>query len=165
MEKIIILGGNEYKYKIDFKMSYDFLKFRNRITKGFDFSKADKDVVSEIVNMQEKLQAKQAEGVTIEEDLSFLTELSPEAMQFLTENSKNNTDLFTQEEIIEIISRFTGIKSEDEIYKILDKEIELEGFDALIGKIINSVSEVFTNAKDNSVQKAINKTELEKVAE
>lgn len=153
MERSIILGGNEYKYEINFKMSYNFLKYRNRITKGFDFSKADKKVVEEIVKMQTELQEKQQKGKTTDEDLSFLKDLSPEAMSFLTENSKTQADLFTENEIVEIVKAFTKIEKEDAIYEILDKECSSEGFDNLISKLINAVSEVFINAKDSSQQK------------
>lgn len=163
MERSIVLGGNEYKYKINFKMSYDFLKYRNRITKGFDFSKADKKVVEEIVSMQEKLQEKQKNGQTSAEDLSFLNDLSSEAMSFLTENSKNDLTLFSQEEILDIVGKFTGIKEESAVEEILDREIEQNGIDELIPKLINSISEVFINAKANSTQKQVNKMELEKV--
>ena len=163
MERSIVLGGNEYKYEINFKLSYAFLKFRNRITKGFDFSKADKKVVEEIVAMQEKLVEKQKKGETSEEDLSFLNDLSSEAMDFLTENSKNDAILFSQEEIFEIVGKFTGIKEEEAIEEILNKETEETGIDELISKLINAISEVFTNAKANSIQKQLNKQELEKV--
>lgn len=152
MERSIILGGNEYKYEINFKMSYNFLKYRNRITKGFDFSKADKKVVEEIVKTQTELQEKQQKGKTTEEDLSFLNDLSPEAISFLTENQKNPADLFTENEIVDIVKAFTKIEKEDEIYKILDKECSTEGIDNLASKLIDAVSEVFINAKDSSQQ-------------
>lgn len=162
MEKSIILGGNEYKYKINFKMSYDFLKYRNRITKRLDFSSADKSIVEEIVKMQEKVQKAREEGKTSEEDLSFVNELSPEALKFLQDNSKTNLDIFSQEEIVEIVSVFTGVKEEDKIYEILDEEVAQVGYDELISKLMKAIAEVFTNAKDSSEQKVMNKMELEK---
>lgn len=152
MEKTIILGKKEYKYKVNFKLSYDFLKYRNRITKGFDFSNGDKEVVKEVITMQNKLQAKQQEAqkegkVLNEEDLSFLNELSPEALNFLAES--NNKDLFNYEEIIEIVSKFTQIEDKDKILEILDEEVEENGFDNLVSKLTLAISEVFTNAKVN----------------
>lgn len=150
MERSITLGGKEYKYNITFKMSYNFLKYRNRITKGFDISSIDKSVAKEILEMQEKIAEVQKEGGNELKAYEFLNELSPAAKEFLNKNQKTDSETFTQEEIIEIVSVFTGEKDENKIYEILDKELEETGFDVLISKLITAITMVFMSAKANS---------------
>lgn len=149
MERSILLGEKEYKYEVSFKLSYDFLKYRNRIEKGFDFSNADKDVVQEIVDAQEKMLKLEKSGAKYNE-YEFLNKLSPEAINFLSNSQKIDSTIFSEEEIVDIVSKFTKIEDIKEIYNILDKEIENIGMDRLIQKLMNEISMVFMNAKDNS---------------
>lgn len=164
MKKTITLGGKEYVYDINFNLSYEFLKYRNKITKGYDISNLDKKVLQEIAEVQEKVAKKEQEGIEDIDTFEFLSELSPEAMEFLTKNSNPTTDLFDMNEIFHIVSKFTKIDDNDKIVEILDEEIDEVGYDEFINKIINAISEVFINAKANSQQKMTSKVELNKVA-
>lgn len=153
MEKIINLGNKEYKYDVNFKLSYNFLKYRNRIQIGFDVTKANRKVMEEIAEMQEKIQEAQKElqeQGEITSSLDFLDNLSPETKEFLNENANNNlSEKFNQEEIYDIVKEFTKIENDDEIEKILDYEVENYGYDTLISKLINAISQVFMNVKAN----------------
>lgn len=158
MENIINLGGKDYSYKVNFKLSYGFLPYRGRIQTGFDITKANKKVLKEIMEMQAKVEAKQkeiAEGKTKVDDLSefdFLDDLSLEAKQFLQENDNSSTIAkFTLEEIEDMVRKFTGIVEEEKIEEILDYEVENYGYDAFVTKLLNAVAQVFTNAKVKSV--------------
>lgn len=155
MENIINLGGKDYSYKVNFKLSYDFLKYRGRIQTGFDITKTNKKVLKEIMEMQSKLEAKQkdlenAKGEDALESLEFLDDLSLEAKQFLQDNDQSTlASKFTMEEIEDIVSKFTKITNKDEIANILDYEVENYGYDAFMSKLINAIAQVFTNAKVN----------------
>ena len=152
MENIINLGGKDYSYKVNFKLSYDFLKYRGRIQTGFDITKANKKVLKEIMQMQSKYEAaqKKAKGDDILSDFDFLDDLSLEAKQFIQENdSSSKIEKFTLEEIEDMVRKFTGIVEEEKIEEILDYELENYGYDALVTKLLNAVAQVFTNAKAN----------------
>ena len=149
MENILELGGEAFKIVANFRMSYNLTKYRNKISTGFDFAKADKKVVAEIL--------------TASKDPNFdLTKLSDKALDFLKE--KNTSTLFNIEEIVDIVKILTGLQEESKIEELLDKEVELNGYDMIMNKLIGSVNMVFTNAKDISDQKIINKKELVEVA-
>lgn len=157
MNNILVLGGKEFNIKINFKKSYDLTKYRNKISTGFDFSEADKETVQEILEFTKKIHE---EGASVEEmDLSTL---SPKALKLMTTKSSEN--IFSYEEIFDIVRILTDINSDEEIEELLNAEVLENGFDAITNKLIESVSLVFTNAKDISNQKAINKAELVKVA-
>ena len=150
MENILELGGEAFKVVANFRMSYNLTKYRNKISTGFDFSKADKKVVAEIL--------------TVTKDPSFdLTTLSDKALSFLQQ--KNSNDLFNADEIVDIVKILTGLQDESKIEELLDKEVAENGYDMILNKLIGSVNLVFTNAKDISDKKVINKMELVKVAE
>lgn len=153
MEKIINLGNKEYKYEVNFKLSYNFLKYRNKIQVGFDVTKANKKVMEEIAEMQVKVQEAQKElqdKGEITSSLDFLDDLSPETKEFLNENSNQNlSEKFSEEEIYDIVKKFTKIEDDEEIEKILDYEVENYGYDTLISKLINEISQVFINVKAN----------------
>lgn len=152
MENIINLGGKDYSYKVNFKLSYDFLKYRGRIQTGFDITKANKKVLKEIMQMQSKYEAaqKKAKGDDILSDFDFLDDLSLEAKQFIQENDNSSKiEKFTLEEIEDMVRKFTGIVEEEKIEEILDYEVENYGYDALVTKLLNAVAQVFTNAKAN----------------
>lgn len=146
MEKIIKLGGEEYKYHINFKLNYDLLKFRNRIQTGFDVTKANKKIITEIVNMKNEIGDK---NLSDEESLEIFNKLSPEARTFIEENTGDYSSKFSDEDIKYIVSKFTGIEDENKIYEILDYEVENGGYDKLITKLVNAIAEVFSNAKAN----------------
>jgi len=153
MEKIINLGNKEYKYEVNFKLSYNFLKYRNKIQVGFDVTKANRKVMEEIAEMQVKVQEAQKElqdKGEITSSLDFLDNLSPETKEFLNENSNQNlSEKFSEEEIYDIVKKFTKIEDDEEIEKILDYEVENYGYDTLISKLINEISQVFINVKAN----------------
>ena len=112
MENILKLGGKEFKVTINFRKSYDLTKYRNKITMGFDFSNADKDVVEEIL----KVSQDQAQGKAFD-----ASKLSIKAITFLNQKSSNN--LFSFEEIVDIVRILTGIEDESEIETLLDAEL------------------------------------------
>lgn len=153
MEKVINLGNKDYKYDVNFKLSYNFLKYRNRIQVGFDVTKANRKVMEEIAEMQEKVKEAQKElqeTGEVKSSLDFLDDLSPETKEFLNENANQNlADKFNQEEIYDIVKKFTNIENEEEIEKILDYEVENFGYDTLIAKLINAISQVFIHVKAN----------------
>lgn len=156
MERKINLGGKDYTYNVNFKLSYDFLKYRGRIQTGFDITKANKKVLKEVMEMQAKVAAKQKEleeGKAKVDDLSefdFLDSLSLEAKEFLKANdSTSKIDKFNLEEIEDMVEKFTNIKEKEKIEEILDYEVENYGYDAFLTKLLNAVAQVFTNAKAN----------------
>lgn len=156
----ILLGGKEYTYEINVILSYAFLKYRNKIETGIDFSKADKETIDEIQNLYNKY-----EDITKVSDTELLNQVSPKTLMFLQSNQKNNANIFTLEELFEITSKFTGITEEKEIQDILDIEIANIGFDALIQKLANAIAKVFTSAKGSSQQEQSNKERTTEVAE
>jgi hypothetical protein len=156
MENIINLGGKDYNYKINFKLSYDFLKYRNRIQSGFDISNVNKDVAKEIIEMQDKVQKMQEEiksGKKKAEDFDefdLIDGLSPEAKKFFQEiSSQSLAEKFTAEEIEDIVKKLTNIEDEEELLKILDYEVENVGYDDFVGKLIEAIAKVFSVAKAN----------------
>lgn len=156
MENIINLGGKDYSYKINFKLSYDFLKYRNRIQSGFDITNVNKKVAKEIIEMQDraiKIQEEIKSGKKKAEDFNefdLIDKLSPEAKKFFQEiNSQSIAEKFTAEEIEDIVKKLTNIEDEEELLKILDYEVENVGYDDFVGKLIKAIAKVFTVAKAN----------------
>lgn len=156
MENIINLGGKDYSYKINFKLSYDFLKYRNRIQSGFDITNVNKKVAKEIIEMQDraiKIQEEIKSGKKKAEDFNefdLIDKLSPEAKKFFQEiNSQSIAEKFTAEEIEDIVKKLTNIDDEEELLKILDYEVENVGYDAFVGKLIKAIAKVFSVAKAN----------------
>lgn len=139
MENILKLGGKEFKIQINFRKSYELTKYRNKISMGFDFTSADKDVVEEIL----KISQKKNNG----EDLD-MSELSPKALGFLKQKSESN--LFSFEEIIDITKILTGIEDEKEVETLLDTEMQESDYDSIIAKLIEHVNLVFMSAKGTS---------------
>ena len=137
MENILELGGEQFKIVANFRMSYNLTKYRNKMSTGFDFSAEDKDVIAEILEA-----SKEAEV-----DVS---KLSDKAIELLTKKGKE--DLFSDVEIIDIVKTLTKL-DEGKIEELLDKEVELNGYDVITPKLIKSINLVFTNAKDISAQK------------
>ena len=149
MENILELGGEAFKIVANFRMSYKLTKYRNKISTGFDFSNADKKAVAEILTASQK------------KDFD-VSQLSDKALDLLKERS--TTDLFNADEIVDIVKILTGIQEENKVEELLDKEVEENGYDIIISKLIASVNLVFTSAKDISDQKAKSKAELVEVA-
>ena len=139
MEKILNLGGKEFKIQVNFKKSYELTKYRNKATMGFDFTDADKDVVAEIMTLAEK----QNNGEKVDP-----TSLSPAALKMLQEKSTKN--VFSYEEIVDIVKILTGIEKEEEIEELLDLEMQETDYDSVIVKIIEAINLVFTNVKGSS---------------
>ena len=87
MEKRIFeIGGKEFEIKVNFRLSYNLTKYRNRVTAGFDFEDSDKEVVDEIMKLQQRV----ANG----EEVSY-SDMSSGAIEFLMKNSKSNSNLFS----------------------------------------------------------------------
>lgn len=147
MEKQIInLAKKDYEIKIDFELSYDLTKYRNKLEFGIDFSDADKDMITEIIEMRKKME----NGTKIEElDLSSL---SNETIEYLEKKSIQKRDVFSKEELIDIGKKLTKVENEDEIKEIYNEEIKDNGYDVLIAKLSSAVSMVFMNAKDGSTE-------------
>lgn len=139
MERILKLGGKEFKIEINFRKSYDLTKYRNKISMGFDFGDADKGIVEEIFKMSQMKNNGEEVDVAV---------LSPQALRFLQEKSTSN--LFTIDEIIDITKILTGIEDIKEIEDLLDKELEESDFDTTIAKLIEAINLVFMNVKGSS---------------
>lgn len=136
MDRILKLGGKEFKVEINFRKSYELTKYRNKVSIGFDFSDADKSIVSEILKISEM----KNNGEEID-----MTSLSPEAIRFL--QSKSTQNLFSYDEIIDIVKILTGIENQTEVEALLDIEIQDTSYDEIITKLIEMINEVFTNVK------------------
>lgn len=146
IEKIINLGGKDYKYKINFTLSYNLLKYKNRVQTGFDVTKANKKVVEEIVAIRNKIVKEKLDEEAAEK---LLANASKETQEFVINNVDDLPSKFTDEDIKFIVSQFTGITEESKIYEILDYEVINNGYEKLINKLVNEIAQVFTNAKAN----------------
>ena len=146
IEKIINLGGKDYKYKINFTLSYNLLKYKNRVQTGFDITKANKKVVEEIVAIQNKIVKEKLDEEAAEK---LLANASKETQEFVINNVDDLPSKFTDEDIKFIVSQFTGITEESKIYEILDYEVINNGYEKLINKLVNEIAQVFMNAKAN----------------
>ena len=152
MEKTINLGGKDYSYKVNFKLSYDFLKFRNKIQEQYDNMSFDAETIDKINALRKKAADKKINfnNINDEQALEFLKEFTDEEKELLYKlGNERITTTLTEEDILEITSKLTGINEEEELYKILDYEVEKFGFDSLTTKLINAISQVFTIAKAN----------------
>lgn len=146
IEKIINLGGKDYKYKINFTLSYNLLKYKNRVQTGFDITKANKKVVEEIVAIKNKIAKEKLDKEAAEK---LFANASKETQEFVINNVEDLPSKFTDEDIKFIVSQFTGITEESKIYEILDYEVINNGYEKLINKLVNEIAQVFTNAKAN----------------
>lgn len=146
IEKIINLGGKDYKYKINFTLSYNLLKYKNRVQTGFDITKANKKVVEEIVAIKNKIAKEKLDKEAAEK---LFANASKETQEFVINNVEDLPSKFTDEDIKFIVSQFTGITEESKIYEILDYEVINNGYEELINKLVNEIAQVFTNAKAN----------------
>lgn len=146
IEKIINLGGKDYKYKINFTLSYNLLKYKNRVQTGFDITKANKKVIEEIVAIRNKIAKEKLDKEAAEK---LLANASKETQEFVINNVEDLPSKFTDEDIKFIVSQFTGITEESKIYEILDYEVINNGYEKLINKLVNEIAQVFMNAKAN----------------
>ena len=146
IEKIINLGGKDYKYKINFTLSYNLLKYKNRVQTGFDITKANKKVVEEIVAIKNKIAKEKLDKEAAEK---LFANASKETQEFVINNVEDLPSKFTDEDIKFIVSQFTGITEESKIYEILDYEVINNGYEELINKLVNEIAQVFMNAKAN----------------
>lgn len=146
IEKIINLGGKDYKYKINFTLSYNLLKYKNRVQTGFDITKANKKVIEEIVAMRNKIAKEKLDKEAAEK---LFANASKETQEFVINNVDDLPSKFTDEDIKFIVSQFTGITEESKIYEILDYEVINNGYEKLINKLVNEIAQVFMNAKAN----------------
>ena len=146
IEKIINLGGKDYKYKINFTLSYNLLKYKNRVQTGFDITKANKKIIEEIVAIKNKIAKEKLDKEAAEK---LFANASKETQEFVINNVDDLPSKFTDEDIKFIVSQFTGITEESKIYEILDYEVINNGYEKLINKLVNEIAQVFTNAKAN----------------
>ena len=146
IEKIINLGGKDYKYKINYTLDYNLLKYKNRVQTGFDITKANKKVIEEIVAIQNKIVKEKLDEEAAEK---LFANASKETQEFVINNVDDLPSKFTDEDIKFIVSQFTGITEESKIYEILDYEVINNGYEKLINKLVNEIAQVFTNAKAN----------------
>lgn len=144
MDRKIELAGEKYEIKINFKLSYDLTKYRNKLSYGLDFDDANKGVIEEIAKMQIEI----ANGKELD-----MSKLSQDTIKYLTKKSNEKTEVFTYEELIDIGKILTKIENEEEIEEIYNKEVEENGYDELVSKLTLAVSMVFMNAKDTSTTK------------
>ena len=155
MKKTIELGKVEYTYEVNFKLSFNFQKYRNRLVSNIDIEKVDKKAYKELTECFDKIEKLTKQGKEINEQEMY-EQLSPKALKLLKELTDIKVDAFDQNEILDIVSKFTGITNEDKLIEILDAEIEENGFDVLMAKLLSSVKEVFTSAKGSSQLKEVN---------
>ncbi len=144
MKKTINLGNKEFEIEINFKLSYDLTKFRNKLSYGVDFDDADKKVIEEVAKIQ--LEASMGK----EPDMSLL---SPETIKYLNKKSNQRDEIFTYEELIEIGRILTKLEKNEEVEELFDKEVSQNGYDELLAKLSMAITMVFMNANDTSDQK------------
>lgn len=152
-ERFIELGGEKFKIIVNFKNCYRLTKFRNRLETNIDFSNADEEILKEF------------NSIELNEDGSFpMDKLSLRARKFTLDNLRDSRTIFNMDEIYEIVKILTNVTEGAKIDELLDKEIELNGYDTMVDKLVNGISMVFMKAKDGLQQKEVNKQNLTKVA-
>jgi len=150
MKKTINLGGKDYEYDVNFRLSYSFLKYRNKIKEQYQKMDFDSKTLEEINKLRKKVADKNIDinSMNDEEAIKFMEQFNDEEKEVLFKLSDRDvTSTLDENDIFDITTKFTNITEEEEILKILDYEVENYGFDALVNKLITAVSEVFTIAK------------------
>lgn len=150
MKKTIKLGGKDYEYDVNFRLSYSFLKYRNKIKEQYQKMDFDSKTLEEINKLRKKVADKNIDvnSMNDEEAIKFMEQFTDEEKKVLSKLSDRDvTSTLDENDIFDITTKFTNITEEEEILKILDYEVENYGFDALVNKLIVAVSEVFTIAK------------------
>lgn len=150
MKKTINLGGKDYEYDVNFRLSYSFLKYRNKIKEQYQKMDFDSKTLEEIKKLRKKVADKNVDinSMNDEEAIKFMEQFNDEEKEVLFKLSDRDvTSTLDENDIFDITTKFTNITEEEEILKILDYEVENYGFDALVNKLIVAVSEVFTIAK------------------
>jgi hypothetical protein len=150
MKKTINLGGKDYEYDVNFRLSYSFLKYRNKIKEQYQKMDFDSQTLEEINKLRKKVADKNVDinSMNDEEAIKFMEQFTDEEKKVLSKLSDRDvTTTLDENDIFDITTKFTNITEEEEILKILDYEVENYGFDALVNKLITAVSEVFTIAK------------------
>lgn len=150
MKKTINLGGKDYEYDVNFRLSYSFLKYRNKIKEQYQKMDFDSKTMEEINRLRKKVADKNVNinSMNDEEAIKFMEQFTDEEKEVLFKlGDRDVTSTLDENDIFDITTKFTNITEEEEILKILDYEVENYGFDALVNKLITAVSEVFTIAK------------------
>lgn len=150
MKKTINLGGKDFEYDVNFRLSYSFLKYRNKIKEQYQKMDFDSKTLEEINKLRKKVADKNVNinSMNDEEAIKFMEQFTDEEKEVLFKLSDRDvTSTLDENDIFDITTKFTNITEEEEILKILDYEVENYGFDALVNKLITAVSEVFTIAK------------------
>lgn len=150
MKKTINLGGKDFEYDVNFRLSYSFLKYRNKIKEQYQKMDFDSKTMEEINKLRKKVADKKVDinSMNDEEAIKFMEQFNDEEKEVLFKLSDRDvSSTLDENDIFDITTKFTNITEEEEILKILDYEVENYGFDALVNKLITAVSEVFTIAK------------------
>jgi len=150
MKKTINLGGKDFEYDVNFRLSYSFLKYRNKIKEQYQKMDFDSKTMEEINKLRKKVADKNVNinSMNDEEAIKFMEQFTDEEKEVLFKLSDRDvTTTLDENDIFDITTKLTNITEEEEILKILDYEVENYGFDALVNKLITAVSEVFTIAK------------------
>lgn len=150
MKKTINLGGKDYEYDVNFRLSYSFLKYRNKIKEQYQKMDFDSETLEQVNKLRKKVADKNVDinSMNDEEAIKFMEQFNDEEKKVLLKLSDRDvTTTLDENDIFDITTKFTNITEEEEILKILDYEVENYGFDALVNKLITAVSEVFTIAK------------------
>lgn len=150
MKKTINLGGKDYEYDVNFRLSYSFLKYRNKIKEQYQKMDFDSETLEQVNKLRKKVADKNVDinSMNDEEAIKFMEQFNDEEKKVLLKLSDRDvSSTLDENDIFDITTKFTNITEEEEILKILDYEVENYGFDALVNKLITAVSEVFTIAK------------------
>ncbi len=142
--KVINIAGRDFEIKTNFRKSCKLSKFRNKMRySGIDVTEENKEYLLEI----EKLRKETKDGE--EPDIS---RLSTPALKILQQMSDKNVDVFNDEELLEIGQVLLEIEDKNEVEQLYEEELQEEGYDELISKILYGLAMVFMNAKDGLVE-------------
>ena len=110
---------------------------------GIDVTEENREYLLEI----EKLREETKEG-----DLPEITKLSLPALKILQQMSDKNSDIFDENELLEIGQVLLDIEDVEEVESLYESELEINGYDELVSKVLYGLALVFMNAKDGSTQ-------------
>ena len=144
LEKVITIGGKDFEITSNFRKSCRLSKFRNKMKYGgIDVTEENREYLLEI----EKLREETKEG-----DLPEITKLSLPALKILQQMSDKNSDIFDENELLEIGQVLLDIEDVEEVESLYESELEINGYDELVSKVLYGLALVFMNAKDGSTQ-------------
>lgn len=146
LERKIEIGGKTFEIVSNFRKSHALSKYRNKLRYGTNIriTEENKTAFYEINKLREE---------TAEGELPDVSKLSPEATALLMQMSDKSADVYDIEELIEIGMILTDIKETEKIEKLYDKEVQANGYDTLVSKILYGLQLVFMNANDGLEEK------------